>query len=339
MGKATTCLSVCLCLLATARRGEAFSIINAEGIRDNLQLPYTGISRNIEWDSSSPPVSVAAEQALRDSGVLSQRGEFGFLKDQRVAEIEETSSNLGISISQALSIRRQMLLTQTVHSNSLLKAKSRKLSSLLPKTPILELSVTYDQPPVAIFRAILDSRLRLLYPAIPSGYYKQIVKAVVMEELNGPHLDDLLSVWEQDQLDVARQADVLSYQPPYDTSQLDAATKWEESLHKFLDTKQVHYMTEEALRKAGATRTPDVLLLDDTRINGQSVRWMDCKNYFGSAAAKHSLKSVKKQIRNYQRVFDGAGAIVYKHGFTSELEETLPDTLLLDGSHLFATFY
>lgn len=46
------------------------------------------------------------------------------------------------------------------------------------------------------------------------------------------------------------------------------------------------------------------------------------------------MKSLKKQITRYDSVFRGSGAILYKFGFSSSLQEALPNTLLLDNGPL-----
>ena len=72
---------------------------------------------------------------------------------------------------------------------------------------------------------------------------------------------------------------------------------------------------------SGCTSTPDVVFSaeSDVKINSQSVRWMDCKSYYGSATAQSFYKKHVKQIQKYNAEFGGTGAVVFKLGFSEDL--------------------
>lgn len=62
----------------------------------------------------------------------------------------------------------------------------------------------------------------------------------------------------------------------------------------------------------------------------RKVRWIDSKNFFGSRTAKYFLKGLQKQVNKYETAVGDTGAIVYHHGFSSSLADSLPSTLMLD---------
>lgn len=306
-------------------------------VRRRPEFEFTGIKKELTWKLKTPPIKHDTETRLNESGVLIQRGEFGHLSEERIDEIRQTCEDLGMSLLQGMSVRKQTMVTRTIHSSSKLRRNSRKLSELLSSgTDILELSVHYDQPPVAIMRAILDYRIQESHLDLDKAFCKKIVKSIIADELMGPHLDQFLSFREQQALLLAKQSDNVSFVKTYDTTEQEAATAWEQVLHDFLDSHNVNFMTEQNLREAGASRTPDCLILDDCYINGRLVRWVDSKNFYGSASAQHYMKSIRKQIQNYESEFADTGAIVYRHGFSTLLADGLPGTLLLDQGPLKA---
>ena len=295
------------------------------------EYQFTGIQKIIHWDSSTGPVAVQSETALHESGVLIRRGEFGRLTDRRLNEIRSVCQRVGMSLQQGISVRKQVMVTQTVQSSSRLHKKIRYLSSsFVAGKGILQLSMEVNHPPVSILRAILQQRVQ---KALPEMYCKSVVKSIIYEELEAEHLIQFLSETEQKELWQAKLADVVSYVDPVNNlAEQNAASGWEGVLYQFLDEQKVSYMTENCLREAGASRTPDCLLLDDCIINGQPVRWIDSKNFFGSGVkqAQYYRKSLKRQVAKYEREFGGPGAIIYRHGFSTSLVDTLPTTLLLD---------
>ena len=72
---------------------------------------------------------------------------------------------------------------------------------------------------------------------------------------------------------------------------------------------------------SGCTSTPDVVFSEgsDVKINSQVVRWMDCKSYYGSGTAQSFYKKHVKQIQKYNAEFGGAGAVVFKLGYSEDL--------------------
>lgn len=296
----------------------------------SVPFPYTGEFRQIAWQSVLHPVPNKAEKALLDSGALIRRGEFGFIENEkRIQEIEAACEAQGLTMAQGMSLRKQTLVKKSLASDSFLKRKVQKIDNELRNgVSILNLAVKYDLAPVSMIRAVLVRRARVMYPKIIEGDAKKIVKAIIGNELASPVREDFLNQQEQTQLERAKAADTISYSDYTDNGERDAATDWEDSLYHFLNEQGVHFVTEEALRDAGSTKTPDCLVLDDIEINGCQVRWMDCKNYYGTRGVMH--RSAMKQIQKYTDYFGGPGAIVFRHGFSQSLPESFQGTLLLD---------
>lgn len=294
-------------------------------------FPYTGIRKEIVWNELAPPVAVESEKALRASDVLIRPGEFGQLTDERKEEIAQVSQIIGISLPQALNIRKQTLVSQIAYSSYKLKHQGGRLSKLLLSKGIVELSCELGQPPVSIIREILMYRITSRIDGITHSWKKKLVRSIIYNELADPHLEDFLSPHEQEQLSIAKASDVVSY-IDQDASQSERAASgaWEQSLYGFLDEHSIAYWNEDQLRSAGATSTPDCLFLDDVTINGRPTRWVDCKNFFGYSAAKHFLGSLRKQTDRYNDYFGAEGAIVYRDGFSVALELQMSGALILD---------
>ncbi|MBT6645207.1 MAG: TPD domain-containing protein, partial [Euryarchaeota archaeon] len=77
-------------------------------------------------------------------------------------------------------------------------------------------------------------------------------------------------------------------------------------------------------------KTPDLLILDDVRINGQPVAWIDAKHYYGGDVGFQRKKTTKQMLRYVEEW--GQGAIVFRHGYCENLH--IPGTILLDSSPL-----
>jgi hypothetical protein len=325
----------------------------------NERFAYTGVPRHIVWQDDYPPVSLVNETSLRQSGVLIYRGEFGRLDDNRIAELAITCRSYGLTLAQGLSLRKQIMLTDMAFSSQVLKSKGPELSDWLAtvsmtttpaagpveedpavaedptKMPgtILELSVQMHQSPVSIMRAILSQRIyESLQGRVQGQHVRMIIKTILNEELAPPHLDDFLDPREHAQLQLAKSADVVGYKEQYDLGEYEAAVAWEGALYRFLDDRGVSYLTQDELQAMGCTRTPDCLLLDDVYINNSTepVRWIDCKNFYGTATSKMFVKNLQQQINKYDEYFGGTGAIVYRNGFSAALPQRVSSVLLLD---------
>ena len=107
---------------------------------------------SFSWENN--PVSLKTESVLASKVV--RKGEFGWLSDERVAEIGEMVDDLDMTLDQALSLRSAMLQQKTVYSHGQLQARGKALYMLYREgATIVDLSKKFDFPPMNIFRLIL----------------------------------------------------------------------------------------------------------------------------------------------------------------------------------------
>ncbi|CAJ1958564.1 unnamed protein product [Cylindrotheca closterium] len=294
----------------------------------------TGITRELQWDPVPTPIPLRKELDLLESGVLMQRGEFCMLHGDRLQEVEDECLKLGMTLPQGLLIRRQLMVSKVVRSSWMLKDRS-KLGDIRRKFQdegwsLLELSEDIDQPPVSILRAIIAERVFRAYPDMRIGDQKRIVRSIISEK-DPDKIGKFLTDRELSELQTAKEFDVVGFQISTATPVL-----WEEALYTYLNEQKINYVSEETLRDAEISFTPDCLILDDCYINGQLIRWMDVKSFYGSGLRenKHFTNSLKKQIGRYETEFGESGAVVFKHGFSSKLQSKFPSTLFLDAGPL-----
>lgn len=293
----------------------------------------TGIERKIDWKASSEPVPLRSEVGLLKSGVLVRRGEFCTLHGDRLEEVERECKIWGMTLSQGLLIRRQLMVSKVVASSWKLK-NERKLVLAIENfermISLMRLSTDLDLPPVSIFRAIVARRVLEAYPELRDRDRKQIVKGIISED-DSEHVGIFLSAWELKELQWAKRYDVVGY-----SEESETPVMWEETLYSFLDEQKINYVKEETLREAEKKITPDCLILDDCYINGFKVRWIDAKSFYASGLKEnnHFSRSLKKQIQKYEREFGESGAVIFKHGFSRKLRKNHPTTLFLDSGPL-----
>jgi hypothetical protein len=154
----------------------------------------------------------------------------------------------------------------------------------------------------------------------------------------------LMSERDHKELADAKLIDQVSYTDEYQIER-EASFAWENALYKFLESHEISHMKEEDIREMGhsdptvrLTSTPDVLILDDLFINNRQVRWIDSKNFLGTSLSFHFLKRLNQQSMKYDEEFKGKGAIIYRLGFTKDLQQKLSSrVLLLDQGPLEST--
>lgn len=107
------------------------------------------------------------------------------------------------------------------------------------------------------------------------------------------------------------------------------ATLFEEACALWVDQFGVSYSTDECLKEKNRERqknglsvlpTPDFLLDETVVYRGQPVRWVECKNYYGTCESKVSKKlGFMKTAKKYRLAY-GAGLMVFRHGFNADLK-------------------
>ncbi len=236
-----------------------------------------------------------------------------------------TRSSLGprpahpLTVEQALSLRSALNQEKSVYSHSRLMRRANELSRRYNAgESVLALSKRFDAPPVNTFRAILTGR----------GWTKTRIKDTLNKN------PSRLNKRDREQFELAESVDRVSSVDQSDTQ--SAAEVFEEILCDYFDSigvrfrRQEDLLAEQKVTEGRAIITPDLLLLDDVRINGVPCAWIDAKHFFG-ADLKFPRKKTQKQVDRYVAEY-GQGAIVYRHGFCGSLR--LKGAIQLDSSPL-----
>ena len=246
-------------------------------------------------------------------------GEFGFLPEERVQEIAVKLDGMPISLEQALSLRAALNQEKSVYSHSKLMRRSNELSRRYDSgESVIALSKRFDAPPVNTFRAILTGR----------GWSKSRIKETLNKQ---PHR---LNKRDREQFELAESVDRVSSVDQSDTQ--SAAEVFEDILCNHFESLGVRFRRQEELlaeqkdSEGRAIITPDLLFLDDVRINGVPCAWIDAKHFFG-ADLKFPRKKTQKQVDRYVAEY-GQGGIVYRHGFCDGLR--LKGAVQLDANPL-----
>ena len=246
-------------------------------------------------------------------------GEFGFLPEERVQEIASKLDGIPISLEQALSLRAALNQEKSVYSHSKLMRRSNELSRRYDSgESVIALSKRFDAPPVNTFRAILTGR----------GWTKTRIKDTLNKN------PSKLNKRDKEQFELAESVDRVSSVNQTETQ--TAAEVFEEILCTYFESVGVRFRRQEELlreqtkQEGRAIITPDLLLLDDVRINGVPCAWIDAKHFFG-ADLKFPKKKTQKQVDRYVAEY-GQGALVYRHGFCDGLR--LRGAIKLDSSPL-----
>jgi hypothetical protein len=266
---------------------------------------------DIEWPSD--PVTIETETKAIDMVV--KRGEWGWLPDKRVNEIKERCSRMDISLDQALSLRSAILQQKSVYNFGKLQRVAKEMRQLYEDgNDVVELSKKYDYPPMNLFRAILKAR----------GWSKSKIR----DNLRKP--EGRLNERDLEQFKKAEAADRVSNVDQSETQ--ERAETFEDILCRFFEQKgvrirrQPEMVAEQMAEHGRPVRTPDLLILDDVRINGEPVAWIDAKHFYG-ADVSFQRKKTTKQMGRYIEEW-GQGAIVFRHGYCDNLH--IPGTILLD---------
>ena len=269
----------------------------------------------IKWKTKA----VTKEVQTKAGKIACIPGEFGFLPEERVQEIAVKLDGMPITLEQALSLRAALNQEKSVYSHSKLMRRSNELSRRYDSgESVIALSKRFDAPPVNTFRAILTGR----------GWTKNRIK----ETLNKN--PSKLNKRDREQFELAESVDRVSSVNQTETQ--TAAEVFEEILCSYFESVGVRFRRQEELlreqtkQEGRAIITPDLLLLDDVRINGVPCAWIDAKHFFG-ADLKFPKKKTQKQVDRYVAEY-GQGALVYRHGFCEGLR--LRGAIKLDSSPL-----
>ena len=283
------------------------------GIPEEINPPPEQVK--IKWKTKA----VTKEVQNRAGKIACIPGEFGFLPEERVQEIAAKLDGMPITLEQALSLRAALNQEKSVYSHSKLMRRSNELSRRYDSgESVIALSKRFDAPPVNTFRAILTGR----------GWTKTRIKDTLNKN------PSKLNKRDREQFELAESVDRVSSVNQTETQ--TAAEVFEEILCSYFESVGVRFRRQEELlreqtkQEGRAIITPDLLLLDDVRINGVPCAWIDAKHFFG-ADLKFPKKKTQKQVDRYVAEY-GQGALVYRHGFCDGLR--LRGAIKLDSSPL-----
>ena len=236
--------------------------------------------------------------------------EIKFLKDNFINDLKFKKYN--INLEQIQSIRSSYIKNKMIKKHSYLIAKSKNIiRDYEKKIGILELSQKYDGSPLNIMRIILS---------------KSNSKEKVKKLFNNPQL---LNVHDKEQFTIAKENDAFAL-VNQDTIQVHAAN-FEKQIEQVLIKNKIKYKTQEDLTKeqiithGKAFSTPDFLIESELLINGNQIKWIDAKNFYGSNInfVKSKInEQTKKYINNY-----GNGSIIFNLGFNDSYSN--PNILFL----------
>lgn len=271
----------------------------------------------VELQWMNKPVSLDAERVV--AKIVVRKGEFGFLPDERVSEIANLMADSDMSLDQALSLRSALLQEKTVYGHHRLQGKAKELKRMYDDgVGLIDLTQRFDFPPMNIFRAILSAR----------GWSKSRIK----DSLKNP--EKKLSERDQEQFIRAEEEDRVANIDQSETHL--RADLFEEILCDWFEENGVRFrrqsemVQEQNIAHGRPLKTPDLLILDDVRINGEPIAWIDAKHYYGGDVGFQRKKTAKQMMRYVDEW--GQGAIVFRHGFCANLH--IPGTVLLDASPL-----
>ena len=262
-----------------------------------------GKAKSFSFNWPVHPVSLKDEEIV--SKIVVRKGEFGWLSDERVEEIDQKINPYGINLDQALSLRSALLQQKTVYSHGRMKARGKALFRLYKDgVSVIDLSKRFDFPPMNIFRLILSEM--------------KWSKSRIKETLRAP---SKFSERERKEFEQAEAADRVSNVDQSETQ--EKADLFEEILADWFESQGVRLrrqpeMVKEQMEEHGRpVRTPDILFLDHVEINGSPVAWIDAKHFYG-ADVDFQRKKMSKQMDRYLEEW-GSGAVVYRHGFSQNL--------------------
>ena len=276
---------------------------------------WTPETIRMNWKVNPVPKNIEEKVA----NFVVRKGEFGWLKDKRMDEVANFVNGIQMTLDQSLSLRSAILQEKSVYTFHRLQRNAGKLKSLYDEgVTVVQLSKRFDYPPMNIFRGILKAR----------GWSKTKIK----ESLREP--EKKLNKRDQEEFVKAEAADRVANVDQSENAK--RADLFEEVLCQHFENKgvrirrQVEMVTEQSVEHGRPIRTPDLLLLDHVFINGQPIAWIDAKHFYGADINFQRKKTIKQMSRYIEEW--GQGAIVFRHGFSSNLR--IPGVILLDASQL-----
>ena len=250
------------------------------------------------------PISQQDEQNMM--GRVIKEGYYGPFREASKAALALASyiqsNKTKMTMKQALSLRSAILQNKATKRNYIIQNNAKKLfNQYKTGKTVVELARDLDCPPMNVFRVILSGM----------NYGKGKIK----RSLKNPQKE--LKEREQREFVAAEAVDCVSMANQDELQELAAA--FEEDIAQFLRRKDIAFVTQSELTKeqeqefGKAVLTPDFLLLDNVEINGEVIKWIDAKAYYG-ANVPNRIRDTAKQMNRYSEHW-GTGAIIFLRGY------------------------
>ena len=286
---------------------------------------FSAIKTPDHWDITwkSPTMSVA----LYDRFVkyFRETHDYGVLDRERIKEIigflELQNERFGTNAEMPaiLSLRNIVIKDKIVKNYHRMNTKIRNIvREYNAGVDIVKLSFKWDFPPINLMRGIFLTKYN------PTIVHAAFARTGDVETLDARDRAQLLR---------AQSHDAESFFN-IDVATTNAATN-ERTLVEFFQRLGVAMETQDSLvaeqiaEHGRAVITPDILFSERVMINGQSVRWIEFKNYLG--ANMFLYKSNAAQVAKYYEKW-GHGAICYSFGTVDNV--SFPNTQILNASSL-----
>ena len=255
------------------------------------------------------PLSSNEEETIKKYAIKSGHYE-AMSQNEKDNLIKVLKSKENIEVSPQLfdSIRSAHIKNKIIMRHTKLKHNTKHLYKLFKLgKKIIDLSLKYDFPPMAIVRQFLMLKNS-----------KQNVKLLLKNPSKIPDekLRDEIKIIEGNKLDIFVTLDQTTIQ--------DYAETFELNMGDFLRQHGVKFKTQDELsveqidKHGKAINTPDFLIESDLTINGKKINWIDAKNFYGANTWMIN-KSITKQTKKYVDEW-GSGAIWFSLGFSDKLK-------------------
>lgn len=271
-------------------------------------ITYSKVGNTHEFTWISQPISQISFRKLIDSDFV-------------IVSNDTVGTSLDISKKQIESIKSSYIRDKIIRNYPKMMKKIPSMASDY-KSGIDILEIANGYSPMAVMKNIL------LYMRVITNMR---VNEICMGKSEG---SKYLDKRNYQQLQKAIEHDCDSYDEQQKI-QRDAQTHEDEFVKLFVDLgikcKTQNMLLEEQLAEYGrAINTPDLLFSDPVTINGESIAWIEYKDYVG-VPFKFLIESARNQCGRYYDAW-GKGAICYSRSFVEGLD--IPNTLILDGSQL-----
>jgi len=262
---------------------------------------------HLNWKNDKNMISEKCEFYLKS--YLDQIQGFNNLSEKDIKKLRD-KVHIKLNDKQLNSIRRiQLFQRMMIDSKKAQKLADRLYREYKHGKSIETLSMRYRLSPMTIMSKILKIK------------YKKSIKHTKK-----------LDVRDTKEMTYARKNDALMGNP-------QQIRKHSQQFEYYIQDYFIHYnipiTTEDELQKVQqkkygrAINTPDLIFNDPININGKLVKWLDCKNYYGSIVNMFLIKKNQKQVDKYNKKW-GPGALLFSLGFNRDLGKKIKNVLLLD---------